>query len=77
MFETTDIYLAATLVACGLNIDEIRRLDTVDDLARMVFCFEETKRLKERVSDYMGGKLLLNPQNIWEAYRAIKKRLYK
>jgi hypothetical protein len=71
-FETHDINLASTLCAFGAVLQSIDR-DCGD---RCAFVFTNSKDTHQVVDGYWGKCLLIEPQALLAALRAIKSRLY-
>lgn len=86
--QTSDMYLAATLVAYGAEIDTVNR----DDIKRQMFLFKtlptyvwvflDDKVISQRVSTIseikalMVSERLLYPPNFVNAIKSVKSYLY-
>jgi len=72
-YKTTDLALAAALVACNFPVKTINRSA---GKGRAVFIFTRDKRLASAVSDYWEDKLNVSPKTYFDAMKHLKTRIY-
>lgn len=71
-FETSDINIAATILAFGIPLVGINRLDP----HHCLFEFESTKQIHEIAYNYWARKLTIDPFILLGSLKSIKARLY-
>ncbi len=69
---TTDLGLAATLVASGFNIVSVDRTDP----RRVVFAFQDTSELQEHITRFWSDDLLIPAGLLLDTVRKLKARIY-
>jgi hypothetical protein len=70
--EVTDLGLAASLTASGLIVKRIDRTNP----RRVVFCFEDSPKLREHIELYWSNELLIPASTLLEHVRQLKSRIY-
>ena len=70
-YETSDYYLAVTLLSLGYAINNF----DVTNPQRIVFVFEYASGLEETVSDFWKGKILLDPKVLFTYQKELKGRI--
>jgi len=71
-YETSDLGLAASLVACGFEIANVDKSNP----RRVVFVFEKTGELDQNIDLFWSNKLLLPATQLLEHIRQLKSRIY-
>lgn len=72
MYETSDLNLAAVIFCHGYTLAKIDRSDP----SRYKFIFGHTGDIYVVVSDYWERVLKCEPQQLFEAVKALKARMY-
>ena len=75
-FETNDIYLASSLLTAGNEIQSIYSTKT-EDKEVFTFVFNETQKVSDDISAHVVGKLLVSSRDLWDSFKAIKRRMYE
>jgi hypothetical protein len=70
-YQTRDIYLASVLQLSGMPIIKIDNYD-----GKGVFSFRRTPKIEEIINAYFSDELSMNPKSVFEAWKAIKARVY-
>lgn len=71
-FRTSDLPLAATLVACGYDLSVLDRSDT----RRAVFVFSDSEALRATIERFWKDALEINPRLFADTLRKLKSQLY-
>ncbi len=71
-FETSDMFLAATLQTLGFGISHLEWRDQ----QRCVFLFENSNGLEQAVRSYWDQSLCVEPQSLLNGLKSVKTRLY-
>jgi hypothetical protein len=72
IFETSDIFLAASLQACGFPVIDL----AWNDAKRCVLRFKDSPHLQEVVSKFWEERLTLEPQKLFGSLKSLKARIY-
>lgn len=70
-FSTRDIYLATVIKQAGVPILRIE-----DSNGRGIFVFQASKEIERLTSDYFNGSLRVDPQALFNAWKALKSAAY-
>lgn len=70
-FSTRDLYLASVLKQAGISI-----LRVEDSNGRGVFVFQASNEIERLTRDYFNGTLLVDPQGLFAAWKALKSATY-
>lgn len=70
-YATKDIYVAASLLATGLNLIDIRRFEK-----QFTFVFPSTPEIETLVSGYWNNTLRVDAHKLFTAFKDIKNRMY-
>lgn len=71
-FVTSDLPLAATLVALGQTLKSVDKANP----RRAGFCFVHSVQLEELVELFETGQLTIEPRTYFDAIKLVKNRLY-
>jgi len=71
-YSTTDLGLAAALVACGRLLISVDK----DNPRRAVFIFKDTGDLQSLSDSYFDNSLTVQAQGYFESLKRLKTRLY-
>jgi len=72
-FETSDFWLASTLMALGEQLLDVDRSNT----RRAVFVFVLSSTLENCVELYRNRKVNIEPQSLFVQTKLLKNRLYE
>jgi hypothetical protein len=67
VYNTSDLYLASALQQAGHSLKSV-----VKDSARATFEFEDSEPLREAVSDFFAGRLVVEAHGFAERIRSAK-----
>jgi hypothetical protein len=83
-YKTKDIYLASTLIAFGYKSYRIekngRQCFFIFDPAMYNLApkdYDPLAFLEIQVDEYWGGNLLLDPKEVFNAFKELKSRMYE
>ena len=71
MYNTDDLFLAATFTTLGFPLIQIDNLSP-----RVLMCFEQTPELESTINRYFNREILLDPLTLFDNYNFLKKRLF-
>ncbi len=71
-FETSDIFLAATLQSFDFFVTNL----TWEDDKRCTFRFLDSSSLQEVVERFWNGQLAIEPRKLFASLKSLKTRLY-
>lgn len=71
-FQTQDLNLSAVLIAHGFNLKQV----TKNPNGKSTFFFASSKKIESTIQDYWSNNLLVNPQEIFNALKLLKSRIY-
>lgn len=71
-FQTQDLNLSAVLIAKGFILESVLKNFT----GKSTFCFSQDKEITEVIQQYWNNKLLINPQELFNALKLLKNRIY-
>lgn len=71
LFTTTDIGLAAYLVASGELLDGLK-----SSREKIVFCFMDSEQRSGLVTKYMSGEDLISASAFLRSYRHLKEQIF-
>ena len=70
--ETEDVFLAATLYALGFDL---RYMDA--SRGKYYFGFSATDEVIDAMEKYPDGKVLVEPQKLFQSYGLLKLKMYE
>jgi hypothetical protein len=71
-FQTTEYYLAVTLLTLGEELVNIEK----NTSPRAIFVFKQSPTLNKNIEEYRKGKILVEPQKLFMNHKLVKSRLY-
>jgi hypothetical protein len=71
-FRTSEISLAATLVAFGYPLDFLERTDS----SKVFFVFKRDSQLDEIIQRFWSRNLTVEPLTLFESQRYLKSRIF-
>lgn len=72
-YQTTDIKTSAFILSEGISISKILTANP----QKIIFCFTDTKRLKELLKKYWANKALTNPRLLFENFDYLKGLVHR
>jgi len=72
IFQTQDLNLSAVLIAKGFILESVLKNFT----GKSTFCFSQDETITEVIQQYWNNKLLINPQELFNALKLLKNRIY-
>ncbi|MFH1544100.1 MAG: DUF5659 domain-containing protein [Patescibacteria group bacterium] len=71
-FQTQDLNLSAVLIAQGFNLKQVKK----NPDGKSTFFFTGSKKIESKIQDYWSNNLSVNPQEIFNALKLLKNRIY-
>lgn len=71
-FQTQDLNLSAVLIAQGFNLKQVIK----NPDGKSTFFFAGSEKIGSIIQDYWSNNLLVNPQEIFNALKLLKNRIY-
>lgn len=71
-FQTQDLNLSAVLIARGFTLQQVIK----NPDGKSTFFFAGSKNIESTIQDYWSNNLLVNPQEIFNALKLLKNRIY-
>jgi hypothetical protein len=72
LFQTQDLNLTAVLIVESFRLDDIEK--NKEGKATFIFC--NSVSLQTKISQYWNNELLVNPQDLFNALKFLKNRIY-
>lgn len=71
-FHTNDLNLSAILIVKGFSLKEIIK----SSKGKATFVFSNDQAITQTILDYWNNKLKVNPQELFNATKLLKNRIY-
>lgn len=71
-FETQDLNLSAVLIAKGFSLKDVNK----NREGKATFSFKPHPNIFNTIQQYWNHELLLNPQDLFNALKLLKNRIY-
>jgi len=72
LFQTQDLNLTAVLIVESFRLDDIEK----NKEGKATFIFRNSLSLQTKISQYWNNELLVNPQDLFNALKLLKNRIY-
>ncbi|MBI5356675.1 hypothetical protein HZB78_03605 [Candidatus Collierbacteria bacterium] len=74
LYKSDSLHLAAFLIAKGCELAEVERLS--DDSRKLLFCFPDTNKLQNLLSEFFALRAKVRPQDFANAQRTLKTIIF-
>jgi len=72
LFQTSEYYLAVTLLTLGEELMNVEK----NTSPRAIFIFKKSPTINKNIEEYRKGRILVEPQKLFMNHKLIKSRLY-
>lgn len=72
LFQTQDLNLTAVLIVESFRLEDIEK----NKEGKATFIFHNSVSLQTKISQYWNNELLVNPQDLFNALKFLKNRIY-